>query len=133
LVATDSTLYVGGLFLSIGGASRSCLAAVDAHSGVVKDWNPGANGHVFGLAATPSKLYVAGTFGIVGGWAQSGMAAVDLADLPAPRPSLSLFLGPVAPNPLHDAGTIRFVLPRDGPVNLTIYVLPGPLMATPLN
>jgi len=40
---SGSTLYVGGFFTSIGGQVRTGIAALDAATGTVTDWNPSAN------------------------------------------------------------------------------------------
>jgi hypothetical protein len=138
LTAIDSTLYVGGIFTSIGGSSRSCLAAMDVRSGAVKDWNPASNGYavggyVYGLNVGSSKLYAVGGFGIVGDWPRSGIAAIGLADLPTTAPPQSFVLAPVSPNPLHAEGTVRFTLPSASAVTLTVYDLQGRRVASLLS
>ena len=40
LAIVDSTVYVGGYFTSIAGAKRNGLAAVDAETGSLDDWDP---------------------------------------------------------------------------------------------
>src|SRR5262249_38103427 len=44
LVVDGATVYVGGLFSSVGGAARLCIAALDAATGAATPWNPSANG-----------------------------------------------------------------------------------------
>jgi hypothetical protein len=44
LAVSGSTVYVGGQFNSIGGQSRSNIAALDVTTGLVTAWNPGADG-----------------------------------------------------------------------------------------
>ena len=75
--ADGTTLYVGGLFTSVGGASRENLAAVAAATGAVTGWNPGANRLVASLAASATRVYVGGKFARIGGAARAKLAAVD--------------------------------------------------------
>jgi uncharacterized repeat protein (TIGR01451 family) len=67
------TLFVGGSFSEIGGVNRTGLAAVNAHTGAVYDWDPSvddADGFAFGfgkhhisdLSLTHDTLYAAGIF-----------------------------------------------------------------------
>ena len=46
LAVSGSTVYAGGNFTSIGGQTRSRIAALDASSGLATAWNPAANGRV---------------------------------------------------------------------------------------
>lgn len=74
------TLYVGGMFHSIGDSARSGLAAIDAVSGHVLPWNPGVNGFVAALADNDSVIFVGGSFSTIGGQARSNLAAVRKQD-----------------------------------------------------
>ena len=57
------TLYVGGVFTSIGGTSRARLAAIDATTGAVRPaFSADTNGNVYNLSLTAGKLYVGGAF-----------------------------------------------------------------------
>jgi trimeric autotransporter adhesin len=69
IVVSSSILYVGGHFTTIGGGSRSHLAAVSASSGGLQGWNPGADGAfgAFGAAITSSRVAFGGEFTVVGG------------------------------------------------------------------
>lgn len=78
----DGKLYLGGLFVSVGGQPRSRVAAVDPASGAVSNWNPSIPGNtgyhaVTRIAATDSTVYVAGAFRQVGGQERVGVAAVS--------------------------------------------------------
>ena len=77
LVAGDR-VYVGGEFDSIGGESRTNLAALDATTGVPSPRNPRPDDTVFSLAASGSQLVVGGDFHGVGSEAHSGLGALDL-------------------------------------------------------
>lgn len=74
-------LYIGGDFTSVEGQARSHLAAIDVRTGVVTDWDPGANREVWGLSAAPDggSLYATGKFGRIDGQRRSKVAEVDLA------------------------------------------------------
>lgn len=78
IVVSGGHLCVGGNF-SILGHTRNNLAAVNATSGLVTDWNPDADGWVTAVepSSDGSKLYVGGFFGQVGGLTRYNLAAVD--------------------------------------------------------
>ncbi len=76
LAVSGSTVYVGGGFNNVGGATRSRLAAVDATTGSATAWNPNASGAVYALAVSGSTVYVGGTFITVGGAIRNRLAAV---------------------------------------------------------
>lgn len=77
------SVYVGGSFSSVGGQSRTDLAALDPTTGNATSWNPGAssvfpeNGHISALLATNSTIYVGGSFTTLAGRAQRYLGAVD--------------------------------------------------------
>ena len=73
-------VYVGGTFNdfnNFGGKSRNKLAAVDASSGVVSDWNPAPDGNVRTIAVSGSTVYVGGDFFNIGGQARNRIAGLD--------------------------------------------------------
>ena len=70
LAVSGSIVYAGGLFNgagSIGGATRSFIAALDATTGLASTWTPNANGVVNTLTVNGSTVYAGGTFTIIGG------------------------------------------------------------------
>ncbi len=80
--ADGSRIYVGGDFDQVNGQSRSRIAAIDAQTGAVLPFNPGANATVEALALNGNTLYFGGDFTSVGtntsGFsARSRLAAVD--------------------------------------------------------
>ncbi len=77
LAVTDSVVYVGGVFTSIGGQPRSGLAALDRRTGLATAWNPAPDGFVRCLALYDSAVLVGGVFGEVGGREDWMLAAVD--------------------------------------------------------
>lgn len=80
LLVSGTTVYVGGGFSSIGGQTRSDIAALDAtvNTNMATAWNPGADGPISALALYGNVLYAGGNFGNIGGAARLGMAALDL-------------------------------------------------------
>src|SRR5205085_1204267 len=64
--ADGSTIYVGGDFDQVSGQSRSRIAALDAQTGAVLPFNPGANATVEALALNGNTLYFGGDFTTVG-------------------------------------------------------------------
>jgi outer membrane protein assembly factor BamB len=78
LAATNSAVYVGGLFNNIGGQTRNYVAALDPTTAAPTAWNPNADGQVRALVVSGSTLLVGGFFGTVGGQERVGAAAVSL-------------------------------------------------------
>lgn len=82
LVATDTTVYAGGIFTRAGGGSgvtRNKLAAFSATNGAVTAWAPSASANVETLLLTPdgSKLIVGGIFLQLNGQSAYGMGALN--------------------------------------------------------
>lgn len=82
LVAAGDTIYVGGSFISVGGASRRAVAALDASTGVATSWDPALdqpNGmtEIFSIALDGSAVYLGGGFSAAGGRPRAAIAAVD--------------------------------------------------------
>jgi hypothetical protein len=71
-------VYVGGDFTTVGGQSRSGLAAVDGN-GVVTPWNVGTIGFVDAVLLYEGTLYVGGPFGSAAGQTRNHAAAFDAA------------------------------------------------------
>ena len=107
----DNSIYVGGLFDTIGGETRICLAKLDATSGTVDpDWNPGTDGNVYALLPDgKGSLYVGGEFFTISGAPRPGIARLsttgDGAADPVWDPSQGLF-GFVYAMALDGAGSI---------------------------
>jgi hypothetical protein len=84
IAVSGSVVYLGGDFGGMdsmnGGDERDGLAAVDATTGAVTSWNPGANEAVYALAVDGGTVYAAGAFsrvGASGGEARNFIAAID--------------------------------------------------------
>ena len=81
LSADGTRLYAGGTFTSLGGVSRSRLAAVDADRCTVDaTYAPGPDGAVAALALSPDgRLFVGGNFARIAGATQPHLAALTAA------------------------------------------------------
>ncbi len=138
LAVVGSSLYVAGSMDSIGGRVRGGLAALDAESGRVLDWDPklsGANVHEplqpgipWSLATDGNTLYVGGLFLWSGAFPASTLAALSTVPEPetplGPVP-LSISMSIPYPNPAVEATTVRFALPTAAMVDLTVYDVRG--------
>jgi hypothetical protein len=76
-VSADRTrVYAAGNFTTVGGVSRSRVAAFDAASGaLVSSWAPTVNGNVKAIGVSSSKVYVGGSFSSASGQSRRNMAA----------------------------------------------------------
>ncbi|WP_273844790.1 PQQ-binding-like beta-propeller repeat protein [Rubrobacter calidifluminis] len=72
-------IYIAGNFRHVNGVPRTRLASMDAATGALRGWNPGANGAVYTLAASPdgTKIYAGGDFTSVGGVPHERLVALD--------------------------------------------------------
>lgn len=132
LALVGGTLYVGGVFGSIGGQPRICLAAVDTATGLATDWDPGADGIVWVLATDGSTVYAGGGFTRAGGLPAVGLAAFSRPKDPVPVP-VPFALAQSIPNPAHSSAIIQYALPVAAPVTLSVYDLQGRRVATLLD
>jgi hypothetical protein len=69
-------LYVGGRFSTIGGKTRSNVAALGTRTGRVLGWAPKPNGRVHAIAVTRSRIFLGGTFTAVNGARHAHLAAI---------------------------------------------------------
>jgi hypothetical protein len=77
LAVSGSTVYAGGWFTTIGGQSRTGIAALNAGSGLATAWDPGVGGIVDVLAVSGATVYAGGTFTAIGGQTRTGIAALN--------------------------------------------------------
>jgi hypothetical protein len=80
LAIRDGTVYAGGRFTSVGNRERDDLAAIDAATGDVRAWNPGADDEVDALAVAGGTVYAGGLFTSVGELARARLHDVSLAE-----------------------------------------------------
>ncbi len=76
------TLYLGGEFTEVGGATRSCIASVNALTGIVTSWNPnitgqGARVRSIDISDDGTTIYAGGQFSKVGTTTRNNLAAID--------------------------------------------------------
>lgn len=145
LEIVGSTLYVAGSFDSIAGQWRGGLAALDAETGRLLDWNPALRGPtpqlareagvVWGIAASGSTLYAGGRFLAAGSDPVAGLVGISLVpgEDPAPPPApRDVAIVSLAPNPTRAETAIRFAVPANGPVSLAVYDVQGRRVAWPV-
>lgn len=78
-----SVVYVGGRFRSAetggGTEERSRVAAVDARTGALLNWEAATDGAVQAIAVSGESVYLAGAFGYVNGERRARLAKLDAA------------------------------------------------------
>lgn len=62
IAVSGSTVYLGGSFDTIGGASRSNIAAISATTGVATAFDPDSPSNILSIAAVGNTVYVGGGF-----------------------------------------------------------------------
>jgi hypothetical protein len=72
-----NTAYLGGGFSQVGGVDRKYLAAVNAETGQLLDWNPNPGSSVQAIAVRDTVIYAGGAFKTMGGLARGRLAAID--------------------------------------------------------
>jgi hypothetical protein len=76
LAVSDNTVFVGGSFTNMGGATRTNLAALDVATGNVTAWNPSPNSPVNSLLISGNTVYVGGAFTGISGQNRTNLAAL---------------------------------------------------------
>ena len=68
ILVVGDRVYLGGDFTHVNGVRRNYLAAMDASTGQLSDWNPNANGSVRALSLSPdgTRIYAGGGFTSIG-------------------------------------------------------------------
>ncbi len=87
IAVSGEHVYLGGNFRSMDGRARAGIAAVDATTGFVADFDPNPRpdpnmqhaGTVRALAASGTTIYAGGTFTHMGGQPRSSVAALNAA------------------------------------------------------
>jgi hypothetical protein len=136
LAVSGSTVYAGGYFMSIGGQTRSNIAALGEVTGGATSWDPNANHEVLALAVSGSTVYAGGAFTSIGGLPHSYFAGFRIrpsTHAVAPEPHARGLLqdpgdpelAPVMPNPTSGPAQIQYVLPRDAHLRVQIFDVMG--------
>jgi hypothetical protein len=76
LAMSGSTVYAGGDFTSIGGATRNRLAAIHT-DGSLQSWDPNASSTVNALAVSSSTVYAGGSFTSIGGIPRNRIVSIN--------------------------------------------------------
>ena len=79
LAVGGSTIYAGGVFTSIGGKTRSNIAAISAADGTASTWDANSNGEVNALVVSGQVVYAGGHFTTIGGQTRNSIAALNAA------------------------------------------------------
>ncbi|MEO6832356.1 MAG: T9SS type A sorting domain-containing protein [Chitinophagaceae bacterium] len=74
---SGSPIYAGGSFSSIGGASRTRLAALSTSTGAASSFNPSPNSNVSTMVLDGTTLFVGGNFNSIGGATRNRIAAIS--------------------------------------------------------
>jgi hypothetical protein len=80
LAVDGSTIYAGGVFTSIGGKTRSNIAAISAADGMATTLDANSNGEVNALVVSGPLVYAGGHFSTIGGKTRNCIAALNAAD-----------------------------------------------------
>jgi len=80
LAVSESAVFVGGAFTTIGGAARTNAAAVTIAEAAATAWDPGADGSVNVIALSGDVAYVGGFFQNIGGQPHLAIAALNTVD-----------------------------------------------------
>ncbi len=78
ITPSGSSVYVGGVFTTIGGQTRNNIAKLDTIAGNANTtWNPGADGQVRTIALNGADMYMGGDFSMLGAVSRNYLAKLD--------------------------------------------------------
>ena len=80
LAVSESAVFVGGTFATIGGQARTNAAAVTISDATATAWDPNPDGGVTAIALSGDVAYVGGFFQNIGGQPHLGIAALNMVD-----------------------------------------------------
>ena len=135
LTVSGSVVYAGGLYTYIGGQTRANLAALDVATGLATTWKAEANNTVRALTSDAMMVYAGGDFTTVGLFPQAYLCAITQSTAAAAVPEA---LAPdridleIGPNPVGKSFHIRYALPDQAVVTVTIQDIAGRLIGMPV-
>ncbi len=112
IVRYNNTIYVGGVFNSVGTTGRNYLAAIDANTGAVLSWNPAPDGAIDKLLIAGNKLVVTGSYTTMSGSPRNGICVFDLTSGNLLGSNLEIGLMSVL-EPLHYSGNYVYYCAND--------------------
>jgi hypothetical protein len=138
LAVSGSQLFVAGSFQSVNGVARNGVAALDAGTAQLFDWDPQLGGSRFGNGLDPgiawsiapfgNTVYVGGSFSWSGTTPNAMLAGFSIhpeQGHPAKGRHGSIALAAPTPNPTPDAATVSFTLESKASVSLAVYNVNG--------
>jgi hypothetical protein len=142
LAVLDSTVYVGGRFDWIGGASREGFAALSASDARATCWDPGRCFVAIGIVPYGNTMYVGGFFEQMSGYPMNSLAAFTAPTAGAGRRAFaSAEENSAAPpsrfsfavsNPARGIGEVHFSLPAAAVLSIAVFDLQGRRVANVL-
>jgi hypothetical protein len=126
-MSEDGLLYVGGLFSTAGGVLVNNIATWDGEV-----WRPlgsGTDNVVNAIAIDGDDIYLGGAFRNVGGnipswffahWNATGIAAAPMSKHEQERLTLR-----AEPNPAGESLQVRYSIPADGAISISMYDMLG--------
>lgn len=104
LSSEEETIYIGGSFYQIGGATQDNFGEVDVETGEAIDFNPNFNSTVLAIGVSATDLYVGGSF-------TSFAGLVDVSSVIALDPSDGSLISDF--DPVFDGGVSDLALSSD--------------------
>jgi hypothetical protein len=78
IAVEGNTVYVGGWFAHLRGLPQHrVIAAIDAATGEIRDWQGARDGIVDAIAVKDDTVFAAGLFSMMGGKSRRNLAAID--------------------------------------------------------
>src|SRR5439155_9295950 len=132
-VQSGSAMLLFGPFMTLGGAARPGVGAVDIATGAPLGAYPQLDGPVSTLSVAAGSVFVGGAFSSIDGQPVGNLAVFPLTALleapPLATGNGSLRLA-VAPNPSHGSLAVEFTLSQGATVRARVLDVSGRTVAT---